>query len=629
MRTLRAFGVSLVVAIVGSLCAGTSQAQSCTHYISPTGGTGSGTTPATAWSLYHANNNLSAGNVACLLSGVYSIAPSTTINRYAIAPVNSGSSGSRIVYRAAPGAVPVITYSSRPTSSSYYPNVCIWLWRVSWIQVTGIVCRGSESGWNYKDDPFNADGYRVDMGARLDGASHSIISGNFFHYIGHGKSGSNLEYVGKGIRIQQHTLSGTTLNSDYNQIVGNSFSHIGCHEDLLYDPLEPCQATGSGGGWGDGIEIIGGSNYNVVKSNLLEAIGHNAITILGITSGTTTNYNVIQYNQVRNSWYTQIGVSELTGVGEARRNVIEANAIVLGASSPNKPIDPNDDGGIGIVAPQEIVRRNSIVGNLSGIALGVGTGYTKLFGNRIYHNAITGGLWAGFRLRLGVTCEPTSPYGPVDYSSIAFDNNLLVDNNAVGSPLFPSTFGGIAVPDLAESQVYIQVVPNGYPCYDPNPPDLQGMSFRNNLVVDDTPGKNVFNFNGWSLCRALSSFSGCAANLNGTFSNNLDGGEGRNQGAFLTTVATGGCATAGQVTVVDATYFTKGITDAVSSEVLVPGDEIMFDGDATSLRTVTGVSGNVLTLGGGSPALPASCANGKGVSIKYASTAPDIGPGEE
>src|SRR5690606_37226818 len=62
------------------------------RYVAASGGTTSGTaaTPATAWTLAHANNNLVAGDIAHLLPGVYT----TTI-----LPLNSGSAGNPITYR--------------------------------------------------------------------------------------------------------------------------------------------------------------------------------------------------------------------------------------------------------------------------------------------------------------------------------------------------------------------------------------------------------------------------------------------------------------------------------------------------------------------------------------------------
>jgi hypothetical protein len=390
---------------------------------------------------------------------------------------------------------------------------------------------------------------------------------------------------------------------------------------------------------GDGIVLDRDASYNLVDSNTIDDVGHFGILLRNSQGAVPLNGNHIRRNRIGSAWHWGLNIVEVATAGapvqgrETRRNVIQENSILLSPAQSDRSIFDGTLGrllnnstgqGLLVAAPENVIRYNKVVGNNGGIALvandpdGTASDWENLGRNRFYNNQISGGWFFGVQMRWRA-----STVWDADMSDNRFVNNLILDNRVDSSECTGSTppLWCAGLPANDDVQIDIQPPFSGAI-------DLQGAEFRNNYVMDYVAGGDVVNIasqtsgtpvENTSACRTLAQVNGSSSCFGATFTDNKESGSTVDNGAFLTHALSCSGST---ITVEDGSYFSEGI--AASGMALVAGDEIQLAGSAT-IYVITGVAltpnSDVLAV---TPA--PSCSPGQGVSLRYAGTAPDIGP---
>ena len=358
--------------------------SAATYYINPSSGNDAnvGTSTSVPWKTVNkANGVLVAGDTVNLMTGTY------TGTTQRISPVNSGTAGARITYKANSGATVTFTNTNR------------------FIQISGksyITIQG----------PITFSRPTASWGYLTSGANHITITGNTFSNGNRAVNTGGLEY------------SGLLINgaSPFNTFSNNTFVDWG--------------ATPDGGG--DALRITDSSDHTLVENNTFLNAGHAGVNI-------EASHNVVRNNTFSNPLWRGLlmnwveNASWLGGVDLVNQfNVIEGNTF-----------DSNNTEGIQLAAPKNIFRRNVFVDNRFNGIYFTGWGSSTAadsapygYGNRFYHNtfvangATTGGARPGgvYSTNFGI---PT-----VDLKNSQFKNNIFArndnSNNQLTSALTPA-----------------------------------------------------------------------------------------------------------------------------------------------------------------------------------------------
>jgi hypothetical protein len=340
-----------------------------TYWASPTGtaswGSARSRSPlsgAFCCSLSTANTNVRPGDTVCLRGGLY--------NTH-IYPASSGTSGSRISYRAYNGELVVIR-NTTTTYSTYYHGVC--LIARSYITVAGVKV----------DNPLEKVG-------RL-GRPFMITKGGSYNEL------KDCEFDGNGGgAIQIWRGSPDYPPATHNWIHGCTIHSTG---SLVYDGI-----VNDSGGMQIGVPSYDrSSSYNTIEDCTFYSGGHHNLE-------TFTQYNVIKNcyfhheGSIPNNTGKQpafgpdsINPADAEGLWGNRNVQIEGNGatdpgvfnLIEGNRFGHSGPPPDDDGGdgISIAAPKNIFRFNYIFNSLNNGILMKSSYQGSADNNRIYNNTI-------------------------------------------------------------------------------------------------------------------------------------------------------------------------------------------------------------------------------------------------
>jgi hypothetical protein len=379
------------------------------YWVSPTGAASwaaaQSETPlsgAACCSLATANANAAAGDIAYLRGGTY------VTN---ICPVNSGTSGARIIYRAYGSEVPLFTV---PGSGDRW---AIKLQGVSYVKVDGID--------SYQSGCF----FRIGYGS----CYNEILNCNFDQ--------SAFDYS-LGLITWTSSAGAEGLGSDHNWIHHNTFSK--------YGEITTCNDIGT-------VRISANGDdptcHNTFEDNVFYHGGHDCIDIGGEANVARRNVFHNEETYYQDLWHTcendpasgYFGNRNILlsnsgdNAGTAYHTLIEGNRIGW-AGTP-----PDDDGSSGIenAGAHTLVRGNYIYGNF-------GMGYyskmqpggvypsskdsgsfARVYQNTIYKNGGTGGVKYEPSLSFTTAVTIWSYSWVSDWPrDIVIKNNIVFDNYA-------------------------------------------------------------------------------------------------------------------------------------------------------------------------------------------------------
>lgn len=358
----------------------------------------SGSTPlsgAAACSYDKANGSgVVAGDTVYYREGTYS-----GITGSAIAPYNSGTSGSRITFSAYNNEK--VTFVAGDQSA-----YCIRLPSQDYVTIRGITCSNFNYHFHFGTAPSSVSGNNV-----ADSDYNEIDSCTF---------------TGIYNSLAGDVWRGSTIWGNYNWVHRCTFSnygYFGANDDMGV-PLEL--------GWDDGLAET--CKNNVIENNSLVGGGHHVIGIQG-------SRNVVRNNWIQNYKWADVGgtlygskVVYMVGkLDNDEQNLLENNRIGYGADSPEASTPEGE--GILMSTDKNILRYNSFIRNyMSGIYLDGGhagsPSPTQGVYNAIYNNTF---WYCGYYE--GNTATSSKTYWDTQYThAIVIDeaggsiNNLIANN---------------------------------------------------------------------------------------------------------------------------------------------------------------------------------------------------------
>ena len=397
---------------------------------------------------------------------------------------------------------------------------------------------------------------------------------------------ADLEYI-TNCEVANCTFGGTN-NSQPNLgslapfVMYNNAQSNWIHNNLVLNaPVTNYTDSSHGLSVGQFFSTTDVTDFNIIESNTVFHTGHDCISIYG-------QHNVVRYNFTHNEpWFFRIDIlanggarSMEVGGGRGDHNVIEHNRL--------QHAGINNTGGshsIEVDGPQlNIIRNNEMLCDDYGAFAIYSTKNASYAGayqgsNYVYNNTMFNSGWitnpiAVYNINsnfVGNTDNSVWQNPVVIFYSTNnfFVNNIIYSNN--------TTYATINGHDGATNVIRNANNPTNDPSF-----------------VDPTDG---------------GPFSTAQPNTH-----LLVGSAAIDSGTWLTTANGGGSGTT--MTVGDANYFFAGLTAAGRT---LPGDTIQLQGQTTT-ATITGISGNVLTLNAS-----LTWTNGQGVALPYNGTAPDVG----
>jgi hypothetical protein len=415
---------------------------------------------AACCSLATATANAQAGDLINVRGGTY---------RSPLTPVNSGTSGAKIIWRNYNSEYVLIS-NNAVFDGYYYYNIC--LWTVSWHVFDGINIRGDYSG-------AGADGDNVMILSVYYSASYN----EFKNMDIDGNGGGRLQWRSDSKarpclhnwmhNCEVHNIGymywgGTTVNQTIGMMVedGND-----------YTTIEDCDFHHNGHA---NLELCG--RYSVVKNNFM----HNEGWLTNGTGYTPSDYlpDTVPPAAASNLWgHRDYCISSWNGEYDKFHQLVEGNR--FGTVGP-----PAENGGgecLTVVGPYNIIRFNEMFNPINNAVLfkqgGAGAyyaDYNAFYNNTIYkagryNNAIApDGIWQGYGIfapywtghyvRVGnevlnniVTATGGTTDIDMDPTVNTVANNFLSD---YGDPLFVNT--NVADPfSLAAPDFSLQA---GSPC---------------------------------------------------------------------------------------------------------------------------------------------------------------------
>lgn len=419
---------------------------------------------------------------------------------------------------------------------------------------------------------------------------------------GSGTKGSYITYAQNGkdeVVINGVSGSGANLeNRSYIMIDGIKFLNIGQHWVDMYpnsshNIIKNCHMEEAGAY--DGIWIREGSNYNKILNNKLigkcgpknlidiwagshnlidgnEFYGgpHDAIYLRDLPDG-SSNYNIIRNNYIQNKWHSNLDNAAADYI------LIENNVIVdagedtannMCGSSRDQSSPKEEKKGLQLMAQYSIVRNNILVNNGYGIGLASGSYSTEkpwkndCIDNRIYHNTISKNV-VGIRHN--------------NSKSSSTDN--IIKNNI----LYNDRDYSIKVPSVDKNYFINNNITGAEVRYSPLDIRKDNLSI-NPLFVDEKNRDFRLQENSKMI----------------------------DKGAFLTKTENSGSGKT--IKLEDARYFMDGWG-------IIEGDLIQLEGQTQTARiTSVDYKTNTITVDAS-----LSWTKGKGVSLPYQGSAPDIG----
>jgi len=361
MRGKTGLVIFLVIFCAAHLLAGTD------YYVDQDNGNDrdNGLSIQNAWkTIDKANRTLRAGDTVYIRNGTY---------REMIMPLNSGSPGNYITYRAYPGETP----------------------RIAGPDGQNVTCVSIQK------DYIKLLNLTIGAGNQASSDIERLVDVRGDHFW---IQGCTVENTQIGEPLEGEYARGIILmkGSSYGKVINNTIRYVG-------DPAPPEPDEG------DGIHIQAGSHHNLIEGNRIHHCGHGCLIDYG-------EYNVVRNNELYNpdwSWCGDFWSNE----GGLKPGLWENNRIHDSGSHQNGWYNAT----LQLGRQRAIVRRNLIynaVGN--GIEI-LGSGsYTQYAKDaRIYHNTIyNNGHPHGF---VGILLQENSPNS--DFTGIVFKNNIFYNND--------------------------------------------------------------------------------------------------------------------------------------------------------------------------------------------------------
>lgn len=394
-----------------------------------------------------------------------------------------------------------------------------------------------------------------------------------------------------------------------------------------YSVIRNSHLYGADDHYNDVVTLLNDSHHNLIENNRFDEGSHTNILAQGDGSTNPSNpprFNIIRNNHFYNTWHHCINM--MYGVHD---NVFDGN--VFEQCGAGVFLDPNDTrtyhdsaGDYGDFHGWEdnsLYRRNvfmnsgdwdSKYNNHAGFLTGVSSSYPvnslPMLGtvryNHFYNNVFYGNF--GPALKVGIYSRLSPEL--TGYHDNKFVNNILYNNGTNGT--------------LTKNQVNYQLSDGGAGV----PSDPPGEEWRNNIIGD--PGDLAFTYRGTNYTITDATLIGKFASFTGNISGNPGFvGASRNgatadfhlastsiakdAGDFLTKT-TQACS-GNTITVQDARYFIDGYG-------IVAPDQVQIEGGATYTISSIDYNTNIITT-----TTSTSCLSGKGVSLPYQGSKPDIG----
>ena len=579
----------IIASSVSGILSSTTLIYAENYYVAPYGDDDNPGTLAEPWqTIAKANTELQAGDTVFIREGTYN----ERIN-----PINSGTPGNYITYKAYPEETPVIDRSVLITSWFNYTGSIYWahytgytipLWEDTFNEA-GFYCglwpvfslsELDEPGkffhdeinqrfyvWTSNGDDPNNHTMRASTGKGAHfNKNYIVIDGIHMKWIVIGILSENCSNcIFKNLDIQ-YTYGGISLSGEthHNQLLDNTIFHSG---SWYWDE-------------GDGIYLTG--HHTLIEGNDISLTGHNPISTRGYTIGTQPHHNIIQNNRLHDS-----GSSAICSNWDTYREVWRYN-FAYRCTGCGLQVDGNDN-----AFYNNVCYHNGQSGGVYLTDDRVG-GNNKFFNNTFYNNNSI------------YLSQPQQILYPEEWS-ITESSGSVVDNNMFTNNIIYNTeddstklYMVYSVLDELRNnvfnyndffnnrEVYIcDVLTGTYPLswWEANYP----VNFNNNIIMDPlfvAPDNEDFNLKSNSQLI--------------------------NAGTFLTNTISSGSGSV--ITLEDAGYFCDGYG-------LIEGDLIQLEGQDETVRIIdVDYDGNIITIAGS-----LVWVTGQGISFPYNGSAPDIG----
>jgi hypothetical protein len=315
--------------------------------------------------------------------------------------------------------------------------------------------------------------------------------------------------------------------------------------------------------------VIQSSNHNLIEGNVMYYGSHNAIRVHDVNDG-STGYNIIRNNYIQNRWHSSIGIFGVEYILVENNTIVDAgedSADNTCGSDRDRNSSKDEKKGIQLGAQYSIVRNNVLVNNGYGVGLASSASSEKYpwknncINNRIYHNTLT-------KNHVGIRHNSIDPA-----TDNVIKNNMLYNNRDYSIKVQPFDKNYFISNNIIGASVR----------YSPMDIIIDNISI-NPLFVDENDRDFMLKIGSQMI----------------------------NKGAFLTKTVNSGSGKT--IVVEDARYFIDGWG-------IFEGDLIQIE-EQTQTARITSVDykTNTITINSS-----LTWAKGKGVSLPYHGSSPDIG----
>ncbi|MBN2810100.1 MAG: right-handed parallel beta-helix repeat-containing protein [Deltaproteobacteria bacterium] len=549
------------------------------YYVAVNGrDTNPGTLSAPWQTVAKANSSLQPGDTAFFRAGVYD---------GTIAPVNSGTAGNFIAYKAYPGEKPVLDRSRSLTdweqvadSSVYWaaaPQYASGVWEDTYSSSGDYYSYWPMSGLEQVDGPgkyfYDKVALRIYVWTKAgDNPAGHIMRTS----VGNGGGFSSKDYVSiEGLKFQW-VQNGLKLNAcnycRFQDLEINYAAGYGVYfQSQSNYNIVSANNISCVGAWfwngGDGVYVNG--HHNLIDGNSIFVCGHNAINSNGKSSD--NHHNIIQNNRLHMTRGSGCGANFNTNREVWRNNV------VYDCTGYGMQIDSSN----------VIVNGNVFYNCNAGIVVYTTDGRT-IAGGRIYNNTLCGnthvsksgslevydigiheyaGTCVNNVFKNNISCKPGSSYQAF-IETAAMTGNIFVSNDFFN-----------------EANVSIRSKVLGVKALSAMQPQYMQDNLEINPLMVDAANHNYLLQSDSTMVDA---------------------------GCFLTTALESGMGSS--IKVADAGYFCDGFG-------LVPGDTVQLAGATTRLKVLSAdYDGNVIVID-----KPVAYERGVGIAMAFYGSAPDIG----
>lgn len=579
----------IMTSFVSGILSSTTLIYAENYYVAPYGDDDNPGTLAEPWqTIAKANTELQSGDTVFIREGTYN----ESIN-----PINSGTPGNYITYKAYPEEIPVIDRSVLITNWFNYTGSIYWahytgytipLWEDTFDEA-GFYCglwpvfslsELDEPGkffhdevnqrfyvWTSNGEDPNNHTMRASTGKGAHfNKDYIVIDGIHLKWIVIGILSENCSNcIFKNLDIQ-YTYGGISLSGEthHNRILNNTIFHSG---SWYWDE-------------GDGIFLAG--HHTLIEGNNISLTGHNPINTRGYTAGTQPHHNIIQNNRLHDS-----GSSAMCSNWDTYREVWRYN-FAYRCTGCGLQVDGYDN-----AFYNNVCYHNGQSGGVYLTDDRIG-GNNKFFNNTFYNNNSIYLSQPQQILYPEEWCITESSGSIVDNN--VFTNNIIYNTEDDSTKLYMvysvldelrnNVFSFNDFYNNREVYIY-DILTGNYPLswWEANYP----VNFNNNIIMDPlfvAPDNENFNLKSNSQL--------------------IDAG------TFLTNTISSGSGSV--ITLEDAGYFCDGYG-------LIEGDLIQLEGQDETVRIIdVDYDGNIITIAGSSVWVA-----GQGISFPYNGSAPDIG----